>query len=207
MNKFHGLSLAAAILLSGCTSMNKSECLMADWYTIGFEDGNTGKAQSTVGEYRQDCAEHGVKPDLARYREGHQAGSVNFCTTRNGFEQGKRGFSYQGSCSADLEPQFLSGYTEGKHLYDLQSALQRARNAVEFKQQELSKLEKTIKHQTEKLVEDGIAKEERLKLLADLEVLKRDLVETAKELPPLELAVKQAEKALAQAESNTNRYQ
>lgn len=207
MNKLHGLSIAAALLLSGCTTMNKSECLTADWYTIGFEDGNTGKPQSTIGDYRQDCAEYGVRPDLTRYRGGHDAGSVNFCTARNGYEQGKRGFNYQGSCGATLETQFLSGYQEGKAIYDLQVALQRARSAVDYKQQELNKIEKTIKHQTEKLVEDGIPKEERLKLLADLEVLKKELVETAKELPPLELAVKQAEKALAQAETKINRYQ
>ena len=38
-------SAALLALLAGCATLNKNECLRADWYAIGLEDGARGQAR------------------------------------------------------------------------------------------------------------------------------------------------------------------
>lgn len=199
--------MIAGALLSSCASMDKSQCLTADWRTIGFEDGSKGKAESSIGSYRQDCAEHGVAPDLTRYRQGHREGSEQFCTRRNGFVVGKRGSAYQNSCASDLESEFLTGFGDGKSLYDAQKAVSYASSALDKQQRLLSQLEKDISAKTALLVEDGLVKDERLTILADIEALKVELVDAAYQLPLLEGQVQQAQKHLLRTEQRLAHYQ
>ena len=201
------LFILVVMLLGGCAGMDKSQCLTADWRTIGFEDGANGKAETAISSYRQDCADHGVAPDLNAYRLGHSEGSAVFCTSRNGFNVGKRGDSYQQSCSATLEEDFLAGYRDGKTLYDLQRALNQANSAVDKQQRLLGRLEKDIVEKTELLVEDGLVKEERIQLLDDIEALKLELVEAADLIPALHQEVRRAQAQYQQAERRFSAYQ
>ena len=201
-----GLLLAASVL-AGCASMDKSECLAADWRTIGFEDGSNGKPETAIGNYRQDCAEHGVAPDLDLYRQGHRQGSERFCTRRNGFMQAKAGVAYQNSCTVELEAEFLTGYQDGKSLYDTQMALSYARTAVDKQQRLLVQLEKEISVKTELLVEDGLTKDERLAILADIESLKAELVDAVYRLPALERELQRSEQRFNQVSRQFAHYQ
>ncbi|MDH5469903.1 MAG: DUF2799 domain-containing protein, partial [Gammaproteobacteria bacterium] len=54
------IAMAAILLLQGCATLNKEECVVADWRLIGYQDGVAGKSASTVGGYRKDCAEYAV---------------------------------------------------------------------------------------------------------------------------------------------------
>lgn len=207
MTKAYALLILIMATVSGCATMDKSECLTADWRTIGFEDGANGKAETAISEYRQDCADHGVAPDLSAYQQGHREGSERFCTRRNGFMVGKRGGGYQNSCPAKLEAVFLPAYRDGKALYNLQRELNSARSALDKQQRLLAQLEHDISVKTEMLVEDGLIKEERVAILADIEVLKAELVDAAHQLPQLEREIRRAEKAYAQAEQRFAHYQ
>ena len=96
-----------AILLSGCASgLSKEECHLADWRTIGYEDGVRGLAQSRISGHRKACAEHGVAMNLDAYRGGWDEGVRRYCQPANGFRQGRAGSRYNGVCPADLEPAF-----------------------------------------------------------------------------------------------------
>lgn len=207
MKKTIWLIVPMLAALTGCAGMDKSECVTADWRTIGFEDGANGKPETAISEYRQDCADHGVAPDLSAYQQGHREGSERFCTRRNGFIVGKRGGSYQNSCPANLEAVFLPAYRDGKELYSLQRAASNARSAVDKQQRLLRQLEKDIVVKTELLVEDGLLKEERVAILADIEALKGELVDAAQQLPQLERDLRRAEKAYSQAEQRFVSYQ
>lgn len=200
------LFILAITYLSGCAGMDKSQCLTADWRTIGFEDGANGKAETAISSYRQDCADHGIAPDFNAYRRGHSEGAAVFCTSRNGFNIGKRGGSYQGSCSASLEADFLGGYRDGKALYDLQRALNQANAAVEKQQRLLTRLEKDIALKTELLVEDGLVKEERIQLLNDIEALKVQVMDVLDSLPALQQGVRRAQQQYQQAEQRFSSY-
>ncbi|WP_372626311.1 DUF2799 domain-containing protein [Arsukibacterium sp.] len=194
------LVLLTALLMTGCAGMDKSQCLTADWRTIGFEDGANGKPETAIATYRQECADHGVTPELNAYRLGHRAGSERFCTRVNGFNVGKRGASYQNSCMPDLEADFLPGYRDGKTLYDLQRGLNSARSAAEKQHRLISALEQDIVSNTELLVADGLSREERVQLLYDIEMLKSELDHAINLLPALEHDAHLAEQAYIKAE-------
>lgn len=113
----------AALMLAGCAGMSEQACLVADWQTIGFEDGAAGRSEATIGAHRQACSRHGVAPDLESYRAGHAAGVTTYCRASRGFEVGRSGALYQGVCPAPLEPDFIAAYNSGRQLYELETAL------------------------------------------------------------------------------------
>ena len=120
----------ALLMLAGCAGMSEQACLVADWQTIGFEDGAGGRPESTIGAHRQSCSKHGVTPDLESYRLGHAAGVETYCRASRGFEVGRSGAIYQGVCPAPLEPDFVAAYNSGRHLYELESALRAVDNQI-----------------------------------------------------------------------------
>lgn len=156
--------LAASTLLTlfGCATLDRADCLNADWRTLGFEDGVKGKNQSQISQYRQDCAEHGVTPDLNAYRQGHTEGAVQFCTAQNGFRQGMQNNTYQNSCPADLEAAFMSGYRDGQLVYEARSRVDNARAEQRKLGRYIDEHEKDIKQLNEQLVADGLSREQRV---------------------------------------------
>ena len=159
--------------------------------------GAKGKPQTTISDYRKDCAEHGVTPDLSAYQQGHAEGSEQYCTRRNGFIQGRQGASYQDSCPAPLARTFLSAYQDGKSLYDAKRAVDSARAEIDKQQREQAELEQEISDKTEQLVADGLVKDQRLALLEETETLKQALLASVKQLPILERQLRRAEQAHA----------
>jgi hypothetical protein len=113
----------AASLLAGCASMDRNQCLSANWYAVGLEDGARGQALERLGVHRRACAEYGVAPDAERYVAGRSEGLKSFCTYERGFSQGRGGYAYSGACPANLAAAFQSGYQRGRELYDLHRQL------------------------------------------------------------------------------------
>jgi hypothetical protein len=147
--------------LLGCTNINESQCLNADWNTIGFEDGLSGRNEAQISQHRKDCAEHGVLPNLAEYRAGHVTGSERFCTSANGFKQGLAGRSYARNCPQQLEPQFLLGFNDGQTLYGLKKVLQQNTEQLEKAYVQIGFLEQQIVQKREWMIADGFNREQR----------------------------------------------
>ncbi len=105
------------LLLAGCASLSKNECLNGDWRTIGYEDGAQGQPRERIGAHQQACAEYGIAPEFSAYQQGYDQGLVLFCTPRKGFLKGKSGYAYTGICPADLEVGFLQGYDGGREIF------------------------------------------------------------------------------------------
>lgn len=159
--KFLGIS-ATVLLLSGCANMNESDCLTADWRLIGFEDGSFGQNESHISQHRKECAEHGVTPDLAAYRKGHLEGSKRFCTTNNGFSQGRQGKDYSRNCPAQFETAFLNGFSDGQTLHALKKVLNQRSEELEGAYEELDWLEHAIAEKSELMITDGLKRDQRL---------------------------------------------
>jgi hypothetical protein len=118
------------LLLSGCASLDKSECLSADWYAIGLEDGAQGRPLERLGEHRRACAEHAIAPDPARYQAGRDEGLKSFCTYERGYRHGRAGQSYAGSCPAALAAGFVAGYQRGRELHQLHGRLSQVQSEI-----------------------------------------------------------------------------
>src|SRR4051794_9705249 len=88
------------LALAACASMDRNQCVSADWYAVGLEDGARGRAVERLGDHRRACAEYRVAPDTARYLAGRNEGLKSFCTYERGFSEGRGGNSYAAACPA-----------------------------------------------------------------------------------------------------------
>lgn len=154
--------------------MDESECLAADWYTIGFEDGSSGLPELHIAEYRKDCAQHAVTPNLERYRAGHYQGSKNFCNAANGFALGQRGREYKRSCPEDLQEQFVLAFTDGQHLYSLRKKLEAQKRKLKHSQDGLSEISFLIDEKSELMIQDGLIREQRAELQKEIKILQEE---------------------------------
>src|SRR5258708_36199268 len=85
-------------LVVGRASLDKNECLHADWYAIGLEDGARGRALERLGDHRRACAKHSVTPEAARCMSGRSEGLKSFCTYERGYSEGRGGNAYAAAC-------------------------------------------------------------------------------------------------------------
>ncbi len=117
------VAVLVILTVTGCSSLSKQECLNADWFMIGLEDGSAGRSLETIGAHRKSCAKINVTPDLASYERGHDKGRVSYCTLANGFRLGDGGGQYNGICRGLAEGEFLQAFEAGKFRYEVRTEL------------------------------------------------------------------------------------
>lgn len=167
------------VILHGCATLSKEECLHGDWKTIGYNDGAQGYPRGRLSEHQQACTEYGIKPDLAAYQAGHADGLVYYCRPENGFRLGEQVASYTlGLCPANLEIAFLVQYALG---------LDGARRVAEA---EISAQNNKLHHKTVQLAQTN--NEDARKILQkDVDALEATLNELeGKKLKIIELLTK-----------------
>lgn len=169
---------ALALVLHGCASMSKGECVTADWYAIGYESAIRGQRESQISEHRKACAEHGVTPNLARYLEGREVGLQKFCEPGNGYRLGRAGKGYAGVCPSHVEGDFLRSYRAGRELYDMQQNINRLGRRIKTRQAELKNVNDDIADKQAELIAAGTTASQRALLLTQL----LDLQEKAKDI-------------------------
>jgi hypothetical protein len=185
--------IASAAVLSGCAAMNKRECQLGDWHTVGFDDGARGAPLTRVADYSKACAKYSVRPDLSAYRSGYDLGLDTYCRDSNGFAVGSAGASYEGVCPAQLEPQFLNGYRTGHQLFELQLAVSNVGSELSQRQSMLREVEEHLAVTEAAIISDGTPAEQRALLLVKVAELSEREGELKAEIIGLErnLAVRQ----------------
>ena len=119
MKKCHGIVSAVAIiiLLAGCATVSKEDCLVTDWFEIGRLDGMQGTPRTAFQNRAKACLEHGVNAERPVYYQGHDEGLKYYCTEQKGIELGRKGAQYNPVCPLQLEKDFRTGYQIGMRLY------------------------------------------------------------------------------------------
>ena len=100
------VSCLLVLVLSACATLSKNECLNADWYHLGTQDGAAGYPQGRLLEHYEACAEYGIRPDDAKYLTGRSDGLVAYCQPANAIREGLAGRVYQGVCPPSVHLQF-----------------------------------------------------------------------------------------------------
>lgn len=175
MTRSLSVVVMAALVLTGCATLSKDECLTADWYQIGYEDGSRGYSDARISAHREACAKHGVAPDFRMYQDGHAEGVIRFCTQRNGFEQGQRGYSYTGICPASLEGPFLDGYEAGREIYAVTSAIRSLEAEQRGNERQISQLQQEILDKTNLMLANETTIEDRYRLNQEISQMQQDL--------------------------------
>lgn len=151
----------AAALLNGCATLSEEQCLIGDWYGIGVSDGQAGYTMNRLDDHAEACARHGVAPNTTAYAEGRAQGLRSYCTPHVGFREGREGDGYAHVCPADLEPDFLQGYSDGRLVHAAATAVNAANSDRSRYEQQARDIESQIRNEETALGAEGLTDEQR----------------------------------------------
>jgi len=181
------LAVSVALLaLAGCASMNRQQCQVADWRLIGYQDGAAGKPAGVIGEYRKDCAEHAVVPDLDAWLAGRDEGLKEYCQPANGYRLGQTGHAYNAVCPPASEGAFHTAWVDGRTYYHARSALRSTDAQIQKRELEIGSLQHDRQDKLAELVRDGLRSEERILILYDIHAIEQDIDALEHEIDELE---------------------
>ncbi len=186
MTRIFMISALAACVAGCATGLSQQECQLADWHTIGFEDGAKGRPEAQLARHRKACAEHGVALQLNEYRDGWQKGIKSYCLPANGYNLGRRGKSYNGVCSGTMESEFVSAFNNGRSLYTLERDVYRLNRTLTRKRNRLDAIETETRDAGLELVSNGISTERRVILLDNIRKLAEERAETKTQIPVIQ---------------------
>lgn len=201
MRPRHALfALLTVALISGCATMNQTECLSADWYAVGRVDGEKGASRDEYLRHSEACAKHGIVPDKTTYQEGYDHGIEDFCTPANGYENGRKGYNYKGACPADLEAAFLLGYQQGKALHVASQRVAEYDSAIQERSQRINNMGYQIYRYEEILASRDSNDQQRQQALLRIRYLQRDMQYLRREIYDLQYGRQDAAQQLMELE-------
>ena len=168
-----------ATTLIGCSTLSKNQCLQANWYELGWRDGNLGKPRSLFQEHIDACAKYNVRAEKVEYFQGREDGLKNFCTYDNGFAQGKYGKKFSNACPPDLEASFLDGFRTGRKVYKYNRKLATLEKRLKVIDDEIQEKEKL-------LYSSKVNKEQRAILRSEIRQLDLEYRDTVRALSELQ---------------------
>jgi len=166
------LGLVTFGLLSGCATLNEDQCLVADWYQIGFTDGANGEPETYLQEHQKACAKHGVATNLDEWLYGREAGLQRYCTSTRGFDEGLNNRTYHGVCLGEAGYIFESAYQEGQAIYQQQQLVTELENEIDSIHDELEDLDDNWRHLKSELVDGYLTASDRAALVNRLDDIK-----------------------------------
>lgn len=171
------VAILFSVLLQGCVTMSKDECLQADWYIKGLADASEGYGLERMDNHARACARVAVTPNRKDYEAGHKKGARLYCSVSKGYSEGRRGASYNGICPQDLERDFLRAYRDGQDLFFIQQKINQlggdiayAHNRIESNYSEIHRL----KHH---IVDRDSSPQERRNLLRRIDELQFEITD------------------------------
>ncbi len=118
-----GFVLAGFVLLQlACASKStdRATCDQSDWYELGRRDGAQGLPTDHLVQLRKDCGKTFRNDWETVFINGRNAGLVEYCDAKNGYELGRMGGTYYYVCPSTVEPRFLSSYRKGQSARELE---------------------------------------------------------------------------------------
>jgi hypothetical protein len=197
MRHWRVLFVGGMLSLAGCTGMTASECELADWEAVGYEDGSVGRSSDVFARHRKGCAKHDVAPDFRAYRTGRDSGLREYCQPARGYRIGASGGEYLGVCPADLEDAFLDSYDEGRELYELEYAVKSTNRKLEHKKQRVRDIEVELTELLARSLADETTGDERATLVVQTKQLTEERIGLGRDIGRLEHELRDREADLA----------
>jgi hypothetical protein len=188
--------MVSILVLSGCATLNEEECLTADWYQIGYEDGARGYPDTRIASHREACAKHGIAPQFRDYQDGHDEGVLSFCTQRNGFVQGQKGYQYSGICPPSVERDFLDAYQAGREIYTVRSAISGLEGEQRRNENKIEQLQKSLIDAEALMFAATTPEEERRDIYNNIGLMQEELGSTEERNKQLIVEIAQAQAKL-----------
>lgn len=151
--------LNSIILLSGCATLSKEECVIGNWQAIGYSDGVAGHYPDRLTSHAKACSKASIAPDNQAWEYGRQMGLKQYCTTSNAYSIGRRGTTLNKVCPVTMTNDLQRVNQQGLEYYRLNKQLDDDKRLLEKYRIEYNKLRngekldfKTEKEARERLV-------------------------------------------------------
>jgi len=161
------------IVINGCATMSKDECMVADWRAIGYEDGSRGFSEQQFSEHRKACAEYGVAANFDRYQDGHRDGVKSYCVPRTTFRLGSNGSSLNPVCTTVPGGPLIRAYNQGREVYKVKSEKAEVDRLIRALSDEVSDLEHEMAANEEVIIADSTSPSIRKELLEQNRAIER----------------------------------
>jgi len=136
--------LLTLLLLAGCATLSREECLRGDWYQIGVNDGQQGHQLARLNSHRSACRDTPAIIDEGAYQAGRDIGLVSYCTPVSGYRIAANGDQYGDVCPINSETQFLQGYVLGEQVYRAEQGIADAERHVRSLETQLNRKREEI---------------------------------------------------------------
>jgi len=117
--KIRFYTLVPALLLAGCATLSDSDCLSANWQSIGLSDGSKGRTFDYINRHAKACSDVGVIPDAQAWELGRQRGLVVYCTPEKAYEEGSQGRALSPVCPTADARVMAEAHQMGKTWYEI----------------------------------------------------------------------------------------
>lgn len=164
-----------AVVFTACSTMNKNECLTADWKTIGYGDGTNGYKASRISQHRSACAEHGVAPNLNAYNAGREQGLSQYCIPSRGYYKGLSGSRYNGVCRNHQEAAYLDAFNYGTAVYKEVRILDNMKREYSNEEHRIRQLERSLDFKEHEMISGKLSKLKAYKLLQETKEMSEEL--------------------------------
>lgn len=188
--------LLASLFIVGCASkptVSEYQCRAGDWETIGYRDGTSGFGETRLLAHQEACGEFSIVPDRELYRQGHARGLASYCTADNGYQAGLSGKNLNRYCAQELREPFASAHADGYTLYVARRDVREIHAELEQLEVRLSEVRQEIVGVTTAQLLPDLTTEERIRLVAKLELLLTEQADLRAARPQLEDDLAQAE--------------
>ena len=170
--------LIGSMILAGCATLNKEECLSGNWRELGMKDGVNGEPANRIKEHRKACAEHGIQLDEKLYMAGHAEGLREYCQIDNAFRSGLNGQRYNSVCPLDIHSLFLRYNDAAYAVYETRQEIKNKHDSISAAQNQLGN------KKTPASSKDDIRRDIQ-KLESELDKLRNDLRDRERRLDKL----------------------
>ena len=174
--------ITGLLVFSSCATMKKEECLTANWYDIGFEDGAKGYKASYIARHRKACSKYEVAPDLDMYLQGRDAGLIEYCTPYNGFHLGHKGLKLNDVCKGDLKERFLEAYNNGLDIYLFKRDIRKEEDQLAYLKNQKEDIETQIEAKEKELTKGCSDSKVCRKILDEIRELDREKADLEMEI-------------------------
>lgn len=147
------LFIGLSIILSGCASLSKTECQVADWYAIGYKDGKNGMGLDYILQHNKACSRVQITPDKTLWEQGRQQGLKQYCIVERAYAQGSQNqnFNYL-LCPAEQQFALRQHHQRGKEVYLALNQIEKDKKQLELYKEQHQRLRdgENLEFKTEK---------------------------------------------------------
>lgn len=111
------LNIVTFLGLGGCQHFSKNYCEDTNWRKEAFLYALSGESRDIFKNISKKCKAFKVDVDQQVFNEGFDEGAAQFCSPPAGFDYGKGGYLYKGTCKNLNEKEYMKSYIQGRLVF------------------------------------------------------------------------------------------